>query len=157
MKRLSNIFQFLIGFALGLAILAGGTAALAYVFFAKMTANPPKPIFTEEKQEKNANKQSTTSATTAEAPASESTPEEQEKPEEENLPTGAYKARVTWADGLSIRSNPDREAERIGGVGYNSEIIVLEESNDKLWQKVRLSGGSLEGWIKSGNVEKIEE
>lgn len=156
MKHLSNIFQFSIGFVLGLAILAGGTAALAYVFFAKMTANPPKPIFTEEKQEKNANKEVTPPAATAEAPAPESSPEAQKEPEE-NLPTGAYKARVTWSDGLSIRSNPDREAERIGGVGYNSEIIILEESNDKQWQKVRLSSGSLEGWIKSGNVEKVEQ
>lgn len=156
MKKLSNLFQFLIGFVLGLAILAGGTAALAYVFFAKMTANPPKPIFAEEKQEKNVNKEATPPVTTAEAPTPESSPKAQEEEPEENLPPGAYKARVTWSEGLSIRSNPEREAERIGGVGYNSEIVILEESSDKQWQKVRLSGGTLEGWIKSGNVEKVE-
>lgn len=52
MKRISNLVQFIIGFILGLAILAGGTAAVAYVFFAKMNANPPKPTFAEEKKKK---------------------------------------------------------------------------------------------------------
>ncbi|MCU0532848.1 MAG: SH3 domain-containing protein [Hydrococcus sp. Prado102] len=153
MKRVSNIVQFIIGFILGLAILAGGTAAVAYVFFAKMNANPPKPMFAEEKKEetpKTAQKPSTPQAT----PVAAASPEPEKPPE--NLPPGAYKARVTWAEGLSVRTEPGREAERIAGVDYNQELIVLQESEDKQWQKIRLAEGTLEGWIKAGNVEKVE-
>jgi hypothetical protein len=157
-KRLSSIFQFIVGFLLGLLILAGGTTALAYVFFSKMTANPPKPVFAEEEKENPTAKTPTPQASpdqkaVAEAPETES----ESATQEEVLPPGAYRAKVTWSEGLSIRSEPSREAERIGGVGYNGELIVLQESQDKQWQKVRLSEGTLEGWIKTGNVEKIEE
>lgn len=155
MKRLSHIFQFIIGFFLGILILAGGTAALAYVFFTKMSANPPKPVFADEKKEQTTAQNNKSTTATQSKPASQETVESTAQ-EEENLPPGAYKARVTWSDGLSIRSEPSREAERIGGVEYNSELVVLQESEDKQWQKVRVSGGSLEGWIKSGNVEKLE-
>jgi Bacterial SH3 domain len=151
-KRVSNVIQFIIGFILGLAILAGGTAALAYVFFAKMNANPPKPMFAEEKKEE-------TTTTTQKPSTPQSTPVAASSPEAEkpkNLPPGAYMARVTWAEGLSVRTEPGREAERIAGVDYNQELIVLQESEDKLWQKIRLAEGTLEGWIKAGNVEKIE-
>jgi hypothetical protein len=150
-KRVSNVVQFIIGFILGLAILAGGTAAVAYVFFAKMNVNPPKPMFVEEKKEEtptNAQKPSTPQST----PVAASSPESEPK----NLPPGAYMARVTWAEGLSVRTEPGREAERIAGVDYNQELIVLQESEDKQWQKIRLAEGTLEGWIKAGNVEKIE-
>jgi len=162
MKHLSSLFQFILGFFLGLIILAGGTAAVAYVFLAKMSANPPKPLFAEEKPEKTATAQKNNPVGAiapvkplekAEAPTPEPSPEPKK---EEPLPPGTYKARVTWADGLSLRSEPSREAERIGGVGYNAELIVLQESDDKQWQKVRLSGGSQEGWIKAGNIEKVE-
>jgi hypothetical protein len=32
---------------------------------------------------------------------------------------------------------------------------VLEESEDKLWQKIRLPKSDREGWIKAGNIRKI--
>jgi hypothetical protein len=149
-KRLSSIIQFIIGFFLGIAILAGGTTAFAYVFFTKMSTNPPKPTFSEEKSTK------TTTTPENQAAASSEPQEQAATTQEENLPPGAYKARVSWSDGLSLRSEPSREAERIGGIAYNAEIVVLEESEDKQWQKVRLSGGTQEGWIKAGNIEKVE-
>jgi hypothetical protein len=149
-KRLSSIIQFIIGFFLGIAILAGGTTAFAYVFFTKMTNNPPKPTFSEEKAPKTATSQENQASASSESQQAAATQEQ------ENLPPGAYKARVSWADGLSLRSEASREAERIGGIAYNAEIVVLEESEDKQWQKVRLSEGTQEGWIKSGNIEKVE-
>lgn len=165
MRRIANIVQFTIGFFLGILILAGGTTAAAYVFFAKMTANPPKPTFTEEKKENAVTAQEARSTepsqpqqpTVAESPSPESSAQEAQEEQQEALPPGAYKARVTWSEGLSLRSDPSREAERVGGVGYNAELIVLQESIDKQWQKVRLSNGSQEGWVKAGNLEKIEE
>lgn len=151
MKRLSSIIQFIIGFFLGIAILAGGTTAFAYVFFTKMTNNPPKPTFSEEKTAKATNTPENSTATSSQPQEKAAATQEPE-----NLPPGAYKARVSWADGLSLRSEASREAERIGGIAYNAEIVVLEESEDKQWQKVRLLEGTQEGWIKAGNIEKVE-
>jgi hypothetical protein len=81
--------------------------------------------------------------------------EPETKPETEDLPAGAYQAKVTWSTGLSLRSEPSTDAERIGGVDYNAELIILSTSNDNQWQKVRVPSSGQEGWVKSGNVEKI--
>ncbi|PHK16786.1 peptide-binding protein, partial [Nostoc linckia z13] len=72
------------------------------------------------------------------------------------LPSGAYRGRVTWAEGLSLRAQPNQDGERIGGVGFNQKIIVLEESEDKAWQKIRLEDSGQEGWVKAGNTEKTD-
>ncbi|MEG3438433.1 SH3 domain-containing protein [Pannus brasiliensis CCIBt3594] len=50
MKRLSGLLQFLVGFVLGVSILVGGAAAVAYMFFSRLNSEPPKPVFTEEKK-----------------------------------------------------------------------------------------------------------
>jgi hypothetical protein len=42
-------------------------------------------------------------------------------------------------------------------VGFNQKIIILEESEDKGWQKIRLEGSEQEGWVKAGNTEKVDE
>ncbi|AHJ29045.1 hypothetical protein NSP_27170 [Nodularia spumigena CCY9414] len=54
-----------------------------------------------------------------------------------------------------MRVEPSMDAERIAGVGVNEELIVLEESQDKNWQKIRTQGEQ-EGWIKIGNTERLE-
>jgi len=63
--------------------------------------------------------------------------------------------RVTYPEGLILRDAPNAEAAQIGGIGYNQEVIVLEETEDQEWQRVRLPS-SEEGWIRAGNVERIE-
>jgi hypothetical protein len=73
---------------------------------------------------------------------------------EQAVPKGAYKGKVTWSSGLSLRSEPNSSAGRVGGVDYNSELIILETSKDGLWQKVRVANGTQEGWIKAGNVKR---
>ena len=161
MNRLSGVFQFLLGFFLGIFLLVGGTASLAYVVFSRMNANPEKPTFAEEtapetKAEAKSQpvaKQETKTQPVEEVVATEPVVEEEET---EDLPDGAYRAKVTWSTGLSMRSQPDSDAERIGGVEYNSELIVLQTSADGGWQQVRLPGSQSEGWVKAGNVEKVE-
>lgn len=169
MNRLSNVFQFLFGFFLGVLLLVAGTAALGFVFFSRLTAPPEKPTFTEEKenpnqvvQEKESPKPESVKPqqeATKETPSPVASPEEEKKKEneQEKLPAGAYKAKVNWSSGLSLRAEPSKEAERIGGVDYNTELIVLEKSRDGTWEKVRVAGSDKEGWIKTGNVEKIGE
>lgn len=157
MNRLSGVFQFLLGFFLGIFLLVGGTASLAYVVFSRMNANPEKPTFAEEKPPETTAKAESEPATNN---GSNTQPVEEvvarESVIEEELPDGAYRAKVTWSTGLSVRSQPNLDAERIGGVEYNSEVIILQTSNDGDWQQVRLPN-SQQGWVKAGNVEKVEQ
>lgn len=164
---ISNFFQFIFGFIIGVFILAGGTALLGFYFFSKMSSTPEKPIFTEElpKEEtktaqSNANSEEAKSSQSQSSTSDFSNPfvegETTNKPEGEELEAGAYKARVTWERGLILRDEPTTQANRIGGVGYNWEIVVLKESNDGRWQKVRIPSNGQTGWVKAGNVQRID-
>jgi len=202
-KGLLAALQFVLGFLLGIAILAGGAAAVGYFIFSRMASPPNKPIFAEELKEKpvvnsakvkpidpaanpsqttdktpadnktdnSKNKQKTTDSTSnkakiqsspSPAPSTPLTPADASKnatqaqsPEpEQAVPKGAYKGTVTWSSGLSLRSDPNSSAGRVGGVDYNSELIILETSKDGQWQKVRVANGTQEGWVKAGNVKK---
>jgi hypothetical protein len=174
MNRLSNAFQFILGFFLGVLLLVAGTAAVGFVFFSRLASPPDKPTFTEEKinpnqvtQEKESTKSESVRSeqekekeppTPTASPENKSEEKKQEsKQEKEKLPAGAYKAKVNWSTGLSLRSEPSKEAERVGGVDYNTELIILEKSSDGNWEKVRVTGTNQEGWIKAGNVEKSGE
>lgn len=152
--------QFILGFLIGVVLLAAGVAGATYVFLSSMAFRPPKPVFSEEaEQQKAENRTAKTnqpSAQPTEASQAEPEPEPEPEPEEE-LPSGAYRATVTWSEGLSIRAEPELDAERIGGVEYNREVIVLKESGDRNWQQIRIPDSELEGWVKSGNIEKIAE
>ena len=167
---ISNFFQFIFGFVIGVLILAGGTALLGFYFFSKMSSTPEKPIFTEElpKEETKTAQSNTNSTNSGEAKSTQvqsstsdfSNPfvegETTNKPEGEELEAGAYKARVTWERGLILRDEPTTQASRIGGVGYNWEIVILKESNDGRWQKVRIPSSGQTGWVKAGNVQRID-
>lgn len=161
----SGFAKFLIGFFLAIAFVIAGSAAAAYYFFAKLTEAPPKPIFDNDSAELKAKAGLVSSpkpgakpvaAKPATSPSPEPSPNNSASPSPD-LPEGAYRAKVTWKDGLSLRESAGPEANRIGGLVYNQEIIVLRESPDGKWQYVRLAEGSQEGWIKAGNIEKVTE
>lgn len=163
---IANIFKFIFGFFLAIAILIGGGVATALYFMNRTSINPPKPIYSNDQSEIKAKaakeaakatpdqKSPSSPATTASKPTPTPTPTPTKVTEE--LPPGAYTARVTWPQGLSIRTQPQAEAERAGGVGFNEEVIVLSQSNDGAWQKIRLKGSDQEGWVKTGNTQKTE-
>jgi hypothetical protein len=56
-----------------------------------------------------------------------------------------------------MRDQPSPDANSIGGVAANQKVIILEESQDKNWQKIRIEGTDQEGWVKAGNTKKVEE
>ena len=142
-------------------MLVAGVAGATYLVLSSMAYSPPKPIFSEEaKPPKSKTKTAKTNQPSAQpTEASQAEPEPEAEPEEpeEELPSGAYRATVTWSEGLSIRAEPELDAERIGGVEYNREVIVLKESGDRSWQQIRIPDSELEGWVKSGNIEKTAE
>lgn len=142
MSTLYNILKFLVGFVLAITLMAGASIAAALYFAVKLTTNPARPTFPNDKPlVKNAvNKTQLTQA---------------KNPVNSDLPPGAYKAIVTEPIGLILRDKADDNADRIGGIGYNEEIIILEDTSDGKWQKVRLIESKQEGWIKGGNTERM--
>ncbi|MUG98522.1 SH3 domain-containing protein [Scytonema sp. UIC 10036] len=167
---IANIFKFILGISLALAILIGGGVATGLYFMNKTSAPPPKPIFANDLPTlKGKNPKAVVSKSTAKKPnpqseqkaktSAESTPSPTESPKAEEapkpLPPGAYRARVTWPQGLILRAEAQTEAERIGGIGFNSRVIVLEQNGG--WQKIRIVGSDQEGWVKAGNTQKVSE
>ncbi|MCT7962468.1 SH3 domain-containing protein [Laspinema sp. D1] len=146
MRSLASLVQFILGFTLALIILAGGSVAAALYFVTKLTALPARPSFTNDQPAVTAtageNSQGGgTSQGSGNAPAA--------------LPANAYRAKVIWPDGLILRDRPGYEANSIGGLDFNAQVVVLETSSDKEWEKVRIEGSGQDGWIKGGNTERL--
>ena len=143
MKILYGLIKFSIGFILALTILAGGSVAAGLYFVTRLTELPPRPVFDNDKS-------LVASAGSGTPAAKQNTPGKSK-----TLPPGAYQARVTWPDGLILRDRASYDANSIGGIGFNKNVIVLEITSDKEWEKVRLENTTQEGWVKGGNTEKI--
>ena len=148
--NLYGVFKFIVGFFLAILILAGATVATALYFAARLAELPERPTFPND----NPALKTTAKPVT---PQPKTTPTPTPTPTEEKLEPGAYRAIVTQPIGLILRDSPSTEANRIGGIAYNEKVIVLGESDDKQWQKVRVSQDrDRTGWVKGGNTEKIE-
>ncbi|MDR9403774.1 MAG: SH3 domain-containing protein [Halothece sp. Uz-M2-17] len=166
---ISGFVQFVLGFFLGVFMLTGTGAAAAYFFLNRMSDAPPEPVYSEDKPSQpnkeeessassNTNQPATTTSTTNSEP--EPKPEPEPEPEEEQTITErfgeqAYEARVTWPNGLSLRSNPSLNASRVGGVYYDDKLVIIETSSDGDWQKVYVPESGQQAWVKAGNVEQI--
>lgn len=160
---LSGFAQFILGFFLGIFILTGTGAAAAYFFLNRMSDTPPEPVYSDEKSPNPQPKEESTSSDPENQSANNTPPvepEEEEQEEEEKTITErfgeqAYEARVTWPNGLSLRSNPSLEASRVGGVYYDDRLVILETQGD--WQRVYVPESGQQAWVKAGNVEKINQ
>ncbi|MBN3959304.1 SH3 domain-containing protein [Nostoc sp. NMS8] len=166
---LSGFTKFILGFFLAIAVLVGSGVAVALYFMNRTGVPPAKPVFSNDSPSVKAQAPKATEPRGGKptlapgnqaqsSPSPTPTPTESPKatPSPKPLPAGAYRGRVNWAEGLSLRSQPNQEAEKIGGVAFNQKIIILEESDDKSWQKIRLEGSEQEGWVKAGNTEKVD-
>ncbi len=163
----SNILKYILGFLLAIAILVGSGFAAALYLMNRTSILPTKPVFSNDQpsvkaklQKQKVNKgTSTNPASTKVTPKTISSPTKTPGDDEssEQLPPGSYRARVTWPQGLSMRESADKGAQRIGGVAFIRKVIVLEQSPDKDWQKIRIDGSKQEGWVKAGNTQAINE
>lgn len=161
LNAVSNTFQFLLGFILGVSLIAGGAAAAAYYYFKKVSSTvPQKPVYTSEIPETSESESNLTATAPQATPETQPETQPEIQPEtqpvaQETIPSGAYYATVTWPQGLSLRAEPSINADRIGGIGYDAKILILEDSQDKEWQKVQLPWNQQQGWVKAGNVKKV--
>ena len=154
---LSGLAKLLIGLILASSLLIGGGISIALYLRYRVTAPPPKPVFANDTMvQAKSPHDSTTAKGSMSADKSSTTPTPSKTPSPKPLEPGTYNARVTWSEGLSLHSEPNLDAERTGGVSYNQQVVVLSESTDKIWQRIRLEDSQQEGWIKAGNIKRIE-
>ena len=176
LKRLSATVQFILGFALGIGLIAGISGIALFAYYKKMSVLPQKPVFPESKVSPEINADTIESSTDIEPlesntiqdteevevevkekeKAPQEVPEEPKQAEkpEPKLPPNAYRGTVTWPQGLSLRAEPDINAGRVGGIEAKANIIILENSADGKWQRVRLPWSGQEGWVKAGNIKR---
>ncbi len=150
MRWTSSLVKLFLGFVIAITLLVSGSVALALIFINRASSPPPKPIFANDspvKKTANITKPKTSTLATKNAPKS--------KPSPSPLASGSYPARVTWNQGLSLRTEPSLDAERIGSLDYNQKIVVLQQSKDEKWQQIRLDDSELQGWVKAGNTERV--
>jgi uncharacterized protein YgiM (DUF1202 family) len=141
--------KFILGVILGIAALAAMAGAGGYYFFTtNLSVQPKRPQFAEENKPKPKPKPSVTPKPT------ESEKSADPKKEEQELPVGAYGATVIWEQGVSLRQEATDSSAKIGGVAFKEKVTVMQENTEKTWAQVRNSDGTLEGWLKSGNLER---
>ncbi|WP_071188368.1 SH3 domain-containing protein [Trichormus sp. NMC-1] len=160
---LSGLLKFILGFVLAIAVLLGSGLTVALYFVNRNSIPPERPKFANDNPKPKPDKPKPTpvktTSTPKPTPKTEATPSPTPTPTEspDSLPPGAYRGIVTWSQGLRLRTEPKQDAERNGGVGFNQKIIVLEESADKVWQKIRVEDSGQEGWVKAANTKRSEE
>ena len=158
---LTNLLKVILGFVLAIAVLLGTGLTVALYFVNRTAVTPPKPLYPNDNPSFQAKKPkaiaksppkkvATPNPKSSPKPTPTTTPTESPKP----LPPDAYEGTVTWAEGLSMRSEPEANSSTIGGIGGNKKVIILEESADKKWQKIRIPDTDKEGWVKAGNIQR---
>lgn len=143
--------KLVLGVTVALLLLSLAGVATARYFMARLSVLPPRPVFENDAPVKPT-AASVPTAQAAAAPAAAAAPTPTAVP----LPPGAYEAVVVQPIGLVLREGPGTNFSQLGGIDYNDEVAVLEESPDKQWMKVRVAKSGQEGWVKAGNVRKSE-
>ncbi|WP_016948882.1 SH3 domain-containing protein [Anabaena sp. PCC 7108] len=153
---LSGLLKLILGFVLAIAVLLGSGMTVALYFVNRTSVHPEKPKFANDNPKPDKPKVTPvkTTSTPKPTPKTEASPTPSESPD--SLPPGAYRGIVTWPQGLRLRTEPKQDAGRDGSAGFNQKIIVLEESSDKVWQKIRVEGSGQEGWVKAANTKRSE-
>lgn len=157
MMSWGGLVKFTTGFVLAIAILFFTGVNTARYLITRLTTPPPRPTFPNDLPAATPPPASPV-APAAATPAAEAPVPTSVEPSPEPSPSlepGAYQARVTQPIGLIVRMEPNRDAERVGGLDYEQAVTIVGESPDGEWLRVRLSNDGTEGWIKAGNTERL--
>ena len=130
---------------------------------ARLSVLPPKPIY-EGEQPVQVVAETSTPETAPPAPSPHprnlhrNQSPNRNPPSEPEVPEGAYNAEVIQPIGLVMREGPGTSFPQVGGVDYEAEVIVLEESADQPWMRVRVVANGQEGWVKkTGNTRRTRK
>jgi hypothetical protein len=159
----SRFFQVVFGVILALAIFIGAGSLIGFLLMHRMWGQPPRPTFAND--DPNYKSKALAEAKTKklqaqkeqQAKQAQTKPKPTAKPTPKPTPTlepGAYEAKVTWPEGLSIRAQPNYDSEAVGGIDFDTPVVVLSSSDDGVWDQIRVKSTGEKGWIKAGNVEK---
>ncbi|MCG9884657.1 MAG: SH3 domain-containing protein [Cyanobacteria bacterium] len=152
LRFISWLLSLSAGLLIALAIVVGGAIVTIRYVVAQIVTDPPRPTFANE----NTAPLTLTRPSTPQATPIPRAPEPETPPTPTPTPSGAYRARVTLSGGLTLRSQPRRDSDRIGGVQQGDEVIVLGQSADGRWQRVRVGDNGPEAWIIADNTAPIE-
>lgn len=152
------------GLLLAAALLAVGSYFAVNYAYSQLTQLPPKPTFPNDNpnfikknKSKSTGKNITLPQKDDEKPGDKQSGKDKPKEKEElklkPLPAGAFEGRVTYPQGLVLRSSAAQDSGTIGGLEFNEMLTVVETSPDGEWQKVRTSKDK-EGWVRGGNIQK---
>lgn len=145
---LTGISQFVLGFALAIGVLfASGMAATRYLL-TRVATPPPRPAFSNDPSPVPP------AAAPAAAPAASPAASPAAAAPAAAPAAAGFSAKVSQPIGLIMRQDANADAPQVGGVDFNAQVTVLQESPDGAWQKIRLADGT-EGWVKAGNTERI--
>ena len=158
LKSLQLLTGILIGL-IGLGSIAGGVGY--YFFITQMSTRPPKPVFAEERdggksiaKAKAKSQQPKDGTVPMPAVPSPVTIDPNNPDAAQPLAPEAYDAKVIWKDGLSLKKDPDPSSEKVGGVAFDAKVAIVETSDDKQWVKIQSATDNLQGWVRSGNIDK---
>ena len=152
---LLGLTKLLLGLFFALMLLSLASVAAARYFMAKLAVLPERPTFESDVAlvaEVEAPTPETASETEAAAPTAPAPPSA-----DPALEPGAYTAMVTQPIGLVLRDGPGTQYNQMGGVENNERMVVLEESADRQWLRVRIPSTKQEGWVRAGNSRRLEE
>ena len=152
------------GLLLAAVLLAIGSYFAVNYAYNQLTQLPPKPTFPNDNpnfikknKSKSTGKNITLPQKDDEKPGDKQSgkdkPKEKEALKLKPLPAGAFEGRVTYPQGLVLRSSAAQDSGTIGGLEFNETLTVVETSLDGEWQKVRTSKDK-EGWVRGGNIQK---
>ncbi|KGF73288.1 hypothetical protein DO97_20870 [Neosynechococcus sphagnicola sy1] len=145
----SGFLKLILGMALALVLLIAGGSAISWLLMSRLIGSPPKPEF--ENDHPLSKNQPTPVVLVSPTPVKPTqatvTPTPSPQP-------GAFSARISWPQGVTVRDRPATDGSRVTGVDFNAQVTVLENSADGIWQRIRLENGR-EGWIKAGNLEPL--
>ncbi|ASC69269.1 hypothetical protein XM38_001960 [Halomicronema hongdechloris C2206] len=148
-----GLTKVMLGIVVALLLMSLAGVVTVRYFMARLAVQPPKPIFENDTPIRS----NPESVTTAALPA-DSTPAiatASPTPDPSASPEG-YEAIIVQPIGMVLREGPGTTFQRAGGIDYNETVIVLEESADQEWMRVRLPDTGQEGWIKSGNTRRLD-
>jgi Bacterial SH3 domain len=136
--------QVFIGILIGLLGLSGIAAGVGYyLFITQISTHPPKPVFAEERE----------GSKTAISPKASQSPIATDGKIQKLAPE-AYDAKIMWKDGLSLRKEPNSNAEKFGSLAFEAKVAVIKTSDDKVWVLVQPETDNIQGWVKATNVDK---